>query len=47
MMNSGAIPAELSHSGLIPAESGNSGPIPADSEWNLWGTKKYSCSCHA
>jgi hypothetical protein len=38
MMNSGGIPAELSHSGLIPADSGNSGliladsgPIPADS----------------
>ena len=48
MMNSGGIPAELSHSGLIPADSGNSGlipvdsgPIPTDSRWNLWGTKKY------
>jgi hypothetical protein len=31
MMNSGGIPAELSHSGLIPADSGNSGLIPVDS----------------
>ena len=31
MMNSGGIPAELSHSSLIPADSGNSSLIPADS----------------
>ena len=31
MMNSGGIPAELSHSGLIPVDSGNSGLIPVDS----------------
>ena len=30
-MDSGAIPAELTHSGAIPAESNHSGAIPADS----------------